>query len=350
MSAIERITRFLATNAVDAFLVTNLHNVRYLTGFTGSNGMLLVLPGEIILLTDPRYRLQSSQQVNVRVVIATGPLMASVVTFAKRKRVCRIAVEQSTMTLAEAEVLRGKFELRAATGVVEDLRMVKDEKEIASIRASVKLNSQAYELAMKKARPGIREYELAAEIDYRMRRLGAEGPAFDTIVASGPRTALPHARPTDALLENDQLLLIDMGAMVAGYASDMTRMAYFGKPPRKVREAYAHVLEAQLAAIDAVKPGKLSGTVDRAARKVLAGFGLGEAFVHSTGHGLGLQIHEDPRVGKGAAALLKPGMAITVEPGIYLEGWGGIRIEDTVIVTESGCEVLTPTPKELRVL
>jgi Xaa-Pro aminopeptidase len=350
MTALDRLALFLSANAVDAFLVTNLHNVRYLSGFTGSNGVLLVLPGEAIFLTDPRYRLQTAQQVKLRSVIASGPLLAAAVSLARRRRVRRIAVEQSTMTLAEGEALRGKFEIRAVTGVVEAFRMVKTEAEIAIIRQSVQLNSSAFEQAVKKARPGMREYELAAEIDYRMRRLGAEGAAFDTIVASGPRTALPHARPTDARLENDQLLLIDMGAMVSGYASDMTRMSHFGKPSAKVREAYAHVLEAQLAAIDAVRPGKTSASVDHAARKVLTRAGLGPAFVHSTGHGLGLEIHEDPRVGNAGKTVLEAGMAITIEPGIYLEGWGGIRIEDTVVVTKTGCEVLTPTTKELRIL
>jgi Xaa-Pro aminopeptidase len=350
MTNLDRITTFLSVNSVDAFLITNLHNVRFLTGFTGSNGMLLILPGESVFLTDPRYRLQTAQQVKLRSVVASGPLLASAASLAARKRVRRIAVEQSTMTLAEAETLRGKFEIRAATGVVEALRMVKSEPEIALIRNSVQLNSQAFELALKRARPGMREYELAAEIDYGMRRLGAEGPAFDTIVASGPRTALPHARPSEARLEPNQLILIDMGAMVSGYSSDMTRMAHFGKPAKKVREAYAHVLEAQLAAIAAIRPGKIAASVDRAARRVLTRAGLGPAFVHSTGHGLGLEIHEDPRIGKAGKTVLQPGMAITIEPGIYLEGWGGIRIEDTVVVTAAGCDVLTPTPKGLRIL
>lgn len=350
MNPIERITSYLDANQVDAFLVTNLCNVRYLTGFTGSNGMLLVLPGEAVFFSDPRYRLQTSQQVKVKAVIAGGPLMDAAIATANKKRVRRIAVEQSTMTLAQAEMLRGKFEIRAATGLVETLRLVKSDEEIMLIRKSVELNSKAFELGLKKARPGMREFELAAEIDFRMRRLGAERSAFETIVASGARTARPHARPTDARFLDGDLLLIDMGAMVDGYASDMTRMAHFGKPPKKVRDTYAHVLEAQLAALAAVKAGKMAGAVDKAARTVLAKAGLGEAFVHSTGHGLGLEIHEDPRIGKGGKTVLEAGMAITIEPGIYLDGWGGIRIEDTVVVTESGCDVLTETSKDLRVI
>lgn len=350
MSSLFKVAPFLAANSVDAFLISNLHNVRYLTGFTGSNAILLVMPEEMVFLSDPRYRLQAATQVSQKTVIATGNLFTAAIKLASQKKVRRMAVEQTTMTLAEAELLRGKFEIRAAAGVIEGLRMVKAPEEIARIRRSVLLNSQAYEQAIKKARPGMREYELAAEIDYRMRRLGAESTAFETIVAAGPRSAFPHAKPTETRMEKDQLLLIDMGAMLNGYASDMTRMAHFGKPPKKVREVYDFVLEAQLAAIAAVRPGRTGAQVDKAARDVLKAAGLGEAFVHSTGHGLGLEIHEDPRIGKAGKVKLAAGMAITIEPGIYLEGWGGIRIEDTVVVTEFGCEVLTPTSKELRVL
>ena len=346
MSIVERLAPFFAANPVDAFLINNLHNVRYLTGFTGSNALLLALPGEAMMFTDPRYGLQSAQQVREKTVIAHGSLMNAAIAHAKKKRVRSMAVEQTTMTLAEAELLRGKFEIRAASGVVEGLRMVKTPLEIAKIRKSVDLNSQAFELAMKKARPGMREYELAAEIEYRMKRLGAEAPAFDTITASGPRTALPHARPSEARFEAGQLLLIDMGARLDGYMSDMTRMAHFGPAPKKVRDAYALVLEAQLAAVAAVKPGRAGKAIDKAARDILKG----QPFIHSTGHGLGLEIHEDPRIGKTGMTKLKAGMVITIEPGIYIEGWGGIRIEDTVLVTESGCEVLTPTPKTLRIL
>jgi Xaa-Pro aminopeptidase len=350
MSSLSKVAPFLAANSVDAFLISNLHNVRYLTGFTGSNAILLAMPDEMIFFSDPRYRLQAAAQVSEKTVIATGNLFSAAASFAARKKVRRMAVEQNTMTLGEAELLRDKFEIRAATGVVEALRMVKSADELNRIRKSVNLNSKAFEQAIRKARPGMREYELAAEIDYRMRRLGAEASAFETIVAAGARSALPHARPGDTRIENDQLLLIDMGAMADGYASDMTRMAYFGKPTKKVRDAYSQVLAAQLAAIEAVRPGRTGAQVDKAARNVLKAAGLGDAFVHSTGHGLGLEIHEDPRIGKSGKLKLVAGMAITIEPGIYLEGWGGIRIEDTVVVTATGCEVLTPTSKELLVM
>src|SRR5688572_28489787 len=183
-----------------------------------------------------------------------------------------------------------------------------------------------------------------------MRRLGAERPSFETIVAGGPRSALPHAEPSPAALRAGELIIVDMGARQEGYCSDMTRMLHFGRPGAKVKRTYGAVLEAQLAASDAVKAGAKTAAVDRAARLVLRRFGLDRAFVHSTGHGLGLEIHEAPRIGSRDKSRLAAGMAITIEPGVYLEGFGGVRIEDTVVVTENGCEILTPSSKELRIL
>jgi Xaa-Pro aminopeptidase len=225
--------------------------------------------------------------------------------------------------------------------------MVKDAEEAAAIRASVIANSKALEAALKRFKIGMRETDLAAEIDYQNRKLGAEAPAFDTIIAAGERSALPHAHPGAAKIGSG-ILLIDMGAFRDGYASDMTRMVHVGPPDAKYRLAYAAVLEAQLAAIAAVRPGATTASVDRAARSTLRTHGLDKEFVHSTGHGLGLEIHESPRIGRKDTTKLEPGMAITIEPGIYIPGWGGIRIEDTVLVTTNGCEILTPTSKELR--
>jgi Xaa-Pro aminopeptidase len=234
--------------------------------------------------------------------------------------------------------------------LVERLRMVKSDDEIARIRRSVLTNSQAFEKATRAIRPGARESTIAAELEYQMRRLGAEKAAFETIVAMGSRSALPHAQPTARKLANNELLLIDMGACQDGYMSDMTRVLFLGKPDRRVRSMYNAVLKAQLAAIDSVRPGVTAAHVDGAARRVLVKEGLGKEFVHSTGHGLGLEIHEGPRLGRRDKTKLEPGMAITIEPGAYVRDFGGIRIEDTVLVTRNGCEVLTPTSKELRLL
>ena len=338
----------LAANKLEALLVGAPANVRYLTGFTGSNGILLALRTGAFFFTDPRYEIQAAGEVSCAVRVVRGPLYPAAAALASRKRIRRVAVERTGIRYDQYEALAQKVKIQPFTGLVEALRAVKSSTEIESIRRSVLTNSKALEQAVRAMKPGMRESDLAAEIDYRMRRLGAEKPAFETIVATGGHGALPHARPGGARLENGHLVLIDMGAMQDGYASDMTRMFHLGPAPRKTRDTYRAVLEAQLAAIAAVKPGVLSERVDRAARQSLKAAGLEKAFVDSTGHGLGLEIHEDPRLGKKSKTPLAPGMAITIEPGVYLEGWGGIRIEDTVVVTATGCEILTPTSKELR--
>lgn len=342
----------LAEPKLDALLVTSLHNVRYLTGFTGSNAaVLLFQSAPAILFTDPRYAVQSRQQVNCRVHIAKGPLTKSILREIDRTGVRAIGFDRDNLTVAQLEALRkelpGRARLEPTSGLIERLRMIKDASEIERIRASVTANSKALETALKRFKIGMREADLAAEIDYQNRKLGAEAPSFDTIVAAGERSALPHAHAGASKI-GPGILLIDMGAFRDGYASDMTRMVHIGPATPKYKRAYRAVLEAQLAAIAAVKPGALSRTVDGAARRTLKAYNLEREFVHSTGHGLGLEIHEPPRIGRKDKTRLEPGMAITVEPGIYIEGWGGIRIEDTVLVTPSGVEVLTPTPKELR--
>jgi len=271
----------------------------------------------------------------------------------EKTRPKRLGVERDEITLARVEALKKKLparsELAGVSGLIENLRMVKDAEEIELIRASVELNSRALDNALRRFKAGMSERELAAEIDYQSRKLGAEAPSFDTIVAAGPRTALPHAHPGGAKI-GPGMVLIDMGAFRDGYASDMTRMVHIGAPSPRYKKAYKAVLEAQLAAIDAVRGGAASLAVDRAARRALKGHGLEKEFIHSTGHGLGLEIHEPPRLGRRDKTKLAAGMAVTIEPGIYMEGWGGIRIEDTVLVTANDCEILTPTSKELRVI
>jgi Xaa-Pro aminopeptidase len=343
----------LADRKLDALLVSFGPNLRYLSGFTGSNASLLVLPERSMLFTDPRYFIQARQETTCIVKISRGPLLADVVATISRLGLKRIGYEPARMLCESYEALKAKLPMRAslhaAGGWIENLRMVKSPVETARIRRSVETNSRAFEQAVAHVRPGMREQDLAAELEYRMRRLGAEKPSFDTIVAAGARSALPHAQPTGARLAAG-LVLVDMGAQQEGYASDMTRMLHLGIPPAKVKRTYRAVLEAQQAAIDAVRAGATTRGVDAAARLVLRQHGLDRAFVHSTGHGLGLEIHEPPRIGRGDKNRLQAGMTVTIEPGVYLEGFGGIRIEDTVLVTDHGCGILTPTSKELRVV
>jgi Xaa-Pro aminopeptidase len=344
----------LAERKLDAFLVSFSANLRYLSGFTGSNGSLLVLPDRAIFFTDPRYTIQAGEEVSCAVKIAKGPLVEAIAAAIAKLRLRRIGYEPARMTCDWLDSLKGKLPARASlepvNGWIEQLRMIKSPAELERIRKSVETNSQAFETAVKRVRAGMTEQDLAAELEYRMPRLGAEKPAFEPIVAAGKRGALPHAQPTAARMDQGGLVVVDMGAMQDGYASDMTRMLFLGVPGPKVKRTYQAVLEAQLAAINAVHPGATTAHVDRQARTVLDSYRLAKAFVHSTGHGLGLEIHEPPRIGKRDKARLEAGMAITIEPGVYVDGFGGIRIEDTVVVTPNGCESLTPTSKELRVM
>ncbi|MGA8029949.1 MAG: Xaa-Pro peptidase family protein [Bryobacteraceae bacterium] len=349
----ERLVPVLQQARANAFLVSALPNVRYLSGFTGSNGALLLTRDRALLFTDPRYQVQAPRESDCEVKVAKGPLTKALSSWIKRLRIKSLAFEENRIAFEDHRQLREQLpgiRLKPVSGSIEKLRMVKSPVEVAAIKASVLLNSAALEQALHRFKPSMTEIDLAAEIEYRMRRLGADGPAFETIVASGERSALPHARPTHHPIQQDQLLLVDMGATVAGYASDMTRTHAVGKLGAKMRRMYRAVLESQLAALDAVKAGASCNNVDRAARDVLRAFGMDRLFVHSTGHGLGIEIHERPRVGRKESTKLEDGMVITIEPGVYDEGLGGIRIEDTVVVTSGGCEVLTPTRKELVVL
>ena len=344
----------LAEHKLDGLLVSFGPNLRYLSGFTGSNGLLLVTAAKSLLFTDPRYTIQAGQESTCEVRIAKGPLVADMVAAIGRMRLRRVGYEPAMMSCDAYQSFEEKMPARSALvpirGWIEDLRTVKSPGEIARIRQSVDTNSKAFEQGVARVKVGMKEQDLAAELEYRMRRLGAEKPSFETIVAGGKRSALPHAQPTAARFENGELVVVDMGALQEGYCSDMTRMLFLGTPGAKVKRTYKAVLEAQLAGIDAVRAGARTAAVDGAARKVLRGYGLDKAFIHSTGHGLGLEIHEPPRLGKKDKTRLRAGMTVTIEPGVYVEGLGGMRIEDTVVVTANGCEVLTPTTKEFITL
>jgi len=342
----------LADAGLDALLVSSLPSIRYLTGFTGSYGFFLLTARGATLFTDPRYTVQAAQQCDACAVrITKGRLMLD--TVARHAKVARLGFDARQMSYSTYAYLRkalpGATKLTPADGLVEQQRMVKSASEIALIRQAVLTNSRAFDAALRTLRPGQRENELAAELDYQMRQHGAEGVAFETIVASGARAALPHARPTTAPIGRNQLLLIDMGACQEGYASDMTRTVGVGRPAQRLRTAYEAVLESQLAAVDAVRPGVTFAKVDQVARNVLRKHGLHKAFIHSLGHGLGLEIHEAPRLARTEKGVLAPGMVITIEPGVYLADDYGVRIEDTVLVTGTGHEVLTPTPKSYQI-
>jgi Xaa-Pro aminopeptidase len=340
----------LAELKVDALLVTSPANLRYLTDYAGSNGLLLVTGAEEHFFTDPRYGLEASQKISCRVHVSKTPLIPAAASLIGRKRLKKIGFESAWLRFEEFSKLKDELPLGSSLHpvgrVMEQQRMIKSAAEIEKIRRSVQANSEAYSRVMKRIKVGVREQDVAAELEFQMRMLGAEKPAFETIVATGERSALPHSQPTARRFGENELLLIDMGASVDGYASDMTRVAYAGAPPKRIMDLYRAVLEAQLTAVNAVRPGVPAHKVDAAARSVLKRHKLDREFLHSTGHGLGLEIHEPPRIGKKDQTRLEEGMVITIEPGVYIDGLGGIRIEDTVLVTSGGCEVLTPTSKE----
>ena len=352
----QRLAEALAARGAGALLVSAAPNIRYLSGFTGDNAALLALPGKAVLFTDPRFAIQAAQQVSCRVKICKGPLMEGVAAALAKLGAVRLGYEPARMTCAEFQALECRLPMKASltplAAMVEGLRMIKSLAEIDLIRRSVETNSRAFELAVARARPGMTERDLAAEIEYRMSRLGAEKPSFETIVAAGRRSALPHAEPTAAPPAHGRSVSgDDMGAFCDGYASDMTRMLFLGTPGARVKRVYARRARSPTGRHRiACAPAWPRYQVDAAARRVLRAHGFDRAFVHSTGHGLGLEIHEPPRLGKRDKTILQPGMAVTIEPGVYLEDFGGIRIEDTVEVTATGCRILTPTSKELRVI
>ena len=342
---------------VSGLLVTHLPDVRYLCGFTGSSAALAVTRRAARLFTDGRYRTQAVEEVKAAKVeiVGGGAALGAAQWLSAQPGMKNAGFDAGHTTVAELERwkaglasgLRRKFLVALKEAPVEALRMVKDEDELALMRKAARLGCSLFDHILSFVRPGLREVDVAAELEHQARVLGAEGMSFETIVASGPRSALPHGRATAARLPRRGFLTLDFGVILNGYCSDMTRTIHFGAPRPKERNAYEAVLEAQEAAVAAVASGVSCGDVDEAARSVLRNAGLGDAFSHSTGHGVGLEIHEQPRVGAGQSTRLVPGMVVTVEPGIYLPGEFGIRIEDMVAVTRTGCEVLTPSAKAL---
>lgn len=338
-----------------ALLVSNRSNLLYLTGFSGSDGSLVISEREAVLVTDFRYVTQVASEcpdtrLFVRESHVTMPeAVAKVLDAAKLDEV---AFESQSLSFAQYSQLSGKLsklKLEPTTGVIEELRSIKDRDEIAEIRGAIRHAERAFQALKATLRPEQTEKEIADGLEHQMRLIGAAGSSFPPIVAAGPRSALPHARPSpDQRVGDHEMLLVDWGATARHYKSDLTRLLTLSKISPKLERVYGVVLRAQLAGIAAIRPGASAVEVDSAARKVIEDAGHGKHFGHGLGHGIGLDIHEDPRLSKSSDLLLRPGMVITVEPGIYLPGWGGIRIEDDVLVTRDGHEVLTNLAKDLE--
>jgi len=361
-SRIDRLRLSFSTFRSDALLVTHLPNIRYICGFTGSAAILLVENSRATLFTDSRYTLQARQEVHdASTIIAPHGLLRALGEALKARRgTIRLAFSPAQLTVAQKDALQvtvgARLRWLSAPDLIERLRAVKDAAELALMRQSARLISDVWSSAVRNVKPGVSELAVAADIERSMKLQGASGPSFETIVASGPRSAWPHARPTPKLLRKNELVVLDQGAILRDYCSDMTRTVFLGRSAvgaragvrsnNKLRSLYAAVLEAQEAAIAAIRPGVSAASVDAAARKVFKRLGLDRYFTHSTGHGLGLEIHEMPRLGRAEETVLQQGMVVTVEPGVYIEGMGGIRIEDEVLVTSRGAEVLTTASRE----
>lgn len=347
----QRLRTTLEKRRLPILVVSNPVNIFYLTGFHGTAGVALFERFEAVIWVDPRYTLQArGQACGVEVIEARTGLFKAVGRWLKKRRSRLAGYEDSHLSCAEFRGLQrqspGTTRWQAAGGIIEALRAVKDSYEIDQIRQAGHLTAEVLTDIIPGIRPGVRESDLAAELEYRMRRKGADGAAFETIVASGVRGALPHARASGKQLATGELVILDLGAILASYAADMTRTLYLGKPRPHVRNLFRAVVEAQQEAVGAARPGARAGDVDAAARRCLKRRGLAEYFTHSTGHGVGLQVHERPRLGRSEKTRLHAGVVVTVEPGLYLEGLGGVRVEDTVLVGAQGPEILTPAAKE----
>ena len=348
---------------VDALLVTQLENTRYLTGFSGSNGMAIVTPTEAIFLTDSRYAIQASGEVPgwEQMILAPGSLMSDAAAEALKKLpVRRVGFEADHLTYSAYEAIRkalgdtGGRELFGRSGLVEGVRQIKDTDEMVAIRRAITVADACFDKIRATAKVGMTEREVAWAMEQFMRDQGASRLAFDCIVGSGPNSALIHGHPSDRVLGESgepEFLLCDWGCIVEGYCSDITRtFVVGGEPTARHRAMYELVLQVQTACIAAIKPGVLGKDVDALARELFNQAGYGEAFAHSLGHSFGRFIHESPQLGKRGETPLEAGMVLTVEPGIYVENFGGVRLEDDVRVTENGCEILTHSPKELITL
>lgn len=352
-----RVRETAAAAGCDGLLVTNLVNVRYLTGFTGSAALLLMLPDELLFVTDGRYQERSAEElaragVDARIEIGRTQAAQQETISTAAKGIARLGLEADHVTWAQQQKFAAEWfagaELVPTEALIAELRLVKDDGEIARIEAACAIADAALANVRHRLLDGPTEADFALELDVEMRHLGAEAPSFDTIVASGPNGAKPHATPGSRPIGDGDLVVLDFGALVDGYHSDMTRTMMIGEPSADQRRMLDVVAASQIAGVEAVRDGAGCVAVDAACRDIIDRAGWGDAFLHGTGHGVGLDIHEDPRLSFSAPAdaTIADRFVVTVEPGVYLPEHGGVRIEDTVVVTTEGCRVLTHAPKD----
>jgi len=348
---LNNLRQLMEKQRLDSLVVTDLSNIFYLSGFTGSTAVLVVATSDVVILVDSRYTIQAGNQCpDARVVEFRGKSqMDAVGELLNSLKTGKTGFEADNISVASFRTLRhhtdAEISFRGVSGLIRQLRRIKDDTEIALSREAANITDKAMEYIVPKIVPGITEREIEIELMVGMRRLGADREGFDSIIAAGPNAACPHASPTDTVIQNNSFVKLDFGASYKHYNGDITRTISIGDPGDKFREIYAIVLGAQMAAIEAVKPGCTGKEIDHVARQYITSAGYGENFGHGLGHALGIEVHDGPGFSVSSDIIVEPGMILTVEPGIYIEEWGGIRIEDDILVTDTGCEILTHYPK-----
>jgi len=350
---VEKLRQLMKKNDLTGFLVTSPFNLRYLTNFTGTTGLALITLEQAYFVTDFRYTEQAAAQAQgFEIVKNNGPIFDEVVNLVEQAQLENVAFEERQVNFADYSILEELLpcELIPVSGLIESLREVKEASEITLIQKACEIADAGFKHVLEIIKPGMTEIEVANQLDFFMRSKGASGVSFDTIVASGLRSAMPHGVASSKVIEAGDLITLDFGCYYEGYVSDMTRTFALGSIDEKLKEIYQIVLEAQLKVLEAAKPGLTGVQLDAIARDHIAAYGYGDAFGHSTGHGIGLEIHEGPNVSFRAEQPFVPGNVITDEPGIYIPGLGGVRIEDDLLITADGNQVLTHAPKEIIIL
>ncbi|MHB1394643.1 MAG: M24 family metallopeptidase [Clostridia bacterium] len=348
---VSSLRQLMSANRLDGVFAYSNENRRYLSGFTGSTGFVVIGKNIAEFITDFRYMEQAAKQCEgFDVVIQSNNLMEKIAEALRQDGVRRLGIEEDFMTVGFCEDLKRAMpgvEIIPARHVFAKLRVIKDASEIKNIRKAASIADEAFKHMLGYIKPGLSETEVALELEYTMKKKGASATSFDSIVASGVRSSLPHGVATEKIIENGEFLTLDFGCVYNGYCSDMTRTVFIGKATEKHRRIYDLVLKAQVEALKGIKPGVTGKSVDKIARDLISKEGYGEYFGHGLGHGVGLAVHEDPRLSILGENILEAGMIVTDEPGIYIPDFGGVRIEDLVLVTESGAETLSKSPKEL---
>lgn len=350
---LENLRKQLKAEQIDALLITNPFNRRYMTGFTGTAGVALISMEAAVFITDFRYTEQAAKEIDgFEIIQHTKTIIEEVAEQAKKMNVKTLGFEKEDVSFGLYELYEKEISatLKATSGLIEKLRMVKTADEIAVLKEAAKIADAAFEHILTFIRPGVTELDVSNELEFIMRKRGATSSSFSIIVASGLRSALPHGVATDKVIASGDFVTLDFGALYNGYISDITRTIAVGEPSDELKEIYNVVLEAQELALKEIKPGMTGIEADKIARDYIASKGYGAAFGHSTGHGIGLEVHEGPGLSSKSTTVLEPNMVVTVEPGIYLPEIGGVRIEDDILITEEGNERLTFSTKELLIL